>query len=209
MKSKMYSTVLACLSSGLIASAAFAQNDPATQQGGKSTQPGAPTGKEMGHAMMHGYPVPASKLMGAQIKSATGETLGTLTDFILAPQSGRIEFGVLSLTGPTGTTPTGAGEKLTPIPWPLLTFNPPPAGGGQQYTFTANVDQNKLNSAPSFDRNNWPDLSQPEWHQKIFSYYGISPREGGTGGTGGTGTGGSGTDKGAGTGGMQPKSDTH
>src|SRR5206468_9097110 len=108
------------------------------------------------------------------------------------------------------------------IPWKLLSFNstaqPGALGGEQQYSFTANLDQSKLASAPNFDKNQWPDMSRREWSQKFYSYYGITP-ESGTGGTG-TGTekekgekGGTGssteksTDKGAGAGGLQPKSD--
>ena len=86
--------------------------------------------------------------MGAQVKGSTGDNLGTINDFVVNPQTGRIEFAVLSLTGPTGTTPTGVGEKLTPVPWRLLNFNSGAGGiGQQQYTFTATVDQSKLQSA--------------------------------------------------------------
>jgi sporulation protein YlmC with PRC-barrel domain len=135
--------------------------------------------------MMHGgQDIRASKLQGAQVKSAAGENLGTIEDVILNPRSGRIEFAVLSLTGPTGTTPTGAGEKLTPLPWKLLSFSSSGAAGAEQYSFTANVDQTKLTAAPSFDKNQWPDMSSHEWTQKYYSYFGITP-----GGMGGTGTG--------------------
>jgi len=161
--------------------------------------------------MMQGQSIQASKLMGAQVKGSTGDNLGTINDFVVNPQTGRIEFAVLSLTGPTGTTPTGVGEKLTPVPWRLLNFNSGAGGiGQQQYTFTATVDQSKLQSAPNFDKNQWPDFSQTDWHQKIYSHYGVS-REGGTGGTGsGLEKGGTNpsTEKGSGAGGLQPKSDT-
>ena len=190
MKSKLYTTMLF---SALVAAAAFAQNDPATQPG--STYSGSPTGKELGRqAMMHGTPIQASKITGAQVKSSTGETLGSINDLIINPQSGRIEFAVLSVTGPTGTTPTGAGEKLTPVPWRLLNFNSASATAGQ-CNFTANVDRSKLTSAPNFDKNQWPDFSDSDWNHKVWSYYGITPREGGTG-----------TDKGAS--GLVPKSNT-
>ncbi len=200
--------MLFCMSSALIAGTAIAQNDPATPPGsGSQTGAGSVSGRDYGRlGVMHrGTPVQASKLMGASVKSSTGDNLGNINDFIVNPMTGRIEFGVLSLSNPAGTTPTGAGEKLTPIPWRLLNFNSSGVGGvsGQQYTFTANLDQSKLASAPSFDRNQWPDFSQSDWSQKIYSHYGISWRGEGTGGTG-TGTGSS-TDQGAGASGLPPK----
>jgi len=208
MKSKTSKTILLCLSTVLVAGTAFAQADLTTPP---TPQPGSPTGREFGHGMMRGgNDLRGSKINGAQIKSATGETLGTIDDVIINPRSGRIEFAALSVTGPTGTTPTGAGEKLTLVPWRLLNAQP---GAGEQLTFTANVDQAKLSAAPSFDKNQWPDMSQSDWSQKYYSYFGLS-REG----LGGTGTGmekgerggtGPGTEKGAGAGGLQHKSDKY
>ena len=181
MKSKLFTTLL-CVSSALIAGTALAQRDSTIQPGG--IQPSTPTGRDFGRSMMHGQDLRASKIQGAQVKSATGENLGTIEDVIINPRSGRAEFAVLSVTGPTGTTPTGAGEKLTPIPWRLLSFNSAGAAGAEQYSFTANVDQTKLSSAPNFDKNQWPDMSSQDWTQKYYSYYGITP-----GPLGGTGSG--------------------
>src|SRR5437879_3145383 len=129
MKSKLYRTLLFCLSSALVAGTAYAQSDTTKQSGSSGSQIGSPTGREFGHGMMHHADIRGSKIIGSQVKSSTGENLGTIEDVIINPRSGRIEFGVLSVTGPTGTTPTGAGEKLTPIPWRLLSFSSPPQGG--------------------------------------------------------------------------------
>jgi hypothetical protein len=35
-----------------------------------------------------------------------------------------------------------------------------------------NVDQNKLNAAPTVQSS---DLSQSEWQQRIYAYYGVTP----------------------------------
>ena len=78
-------------------------------------------------------------------------------------------------------------------------------GATEQYSFTANVDRDKLSSAPNFDKNQWPDFSRGGWNQRIYSHFGVSP-EGGAGGTG-SGLDKSGAEKGAGAGGLQPKSD--
>ena len=188
MKLKLYRTLLFCVSSALVAGPAFAQQDttprpttPTTPQPGESSSSG-----QYGHrAMMHGQAIRASKINGAQVKTATGDTLGTIEDFLINPQTGQIEFAVLSVTGATGTTPTGVGEKLTPIPWKLLSASTAPGRlGTEMPSFTANVDKEKLTAAPNFDKNQWPDFGRG-WNQRIYSYYGVTPDTG----AGGTGTG--------------------
>jgi hypothetical protein len=59
-------------------------------------------------------------------------------------------------------------------------------------TLTANIERQKLQQAPSFDRSRWPDMSQAQWSQQVYAHYGIEPETG----TGGTGTG-TATDTGA------------
>src|SRR5437762_2949369 len=109
MKSKLYRTLLFCVGSALVTSTAFAQADATTQQGGTSqegtsTQLGTPKGRDTTgrHSMMHGPAIRASKTTGAQVKSSTGETLGTIEDIIFNPRTGQAEFAVISLTNPAG-----------------------------------------------------------------------------------------------------------
>jgi sporulation protein YlmC with PRC-barrel domain len=147
-----------------------------------------------------GQSMRASKLTGAEVKDSQGQSVGRIEDVVVNPSSGRIEFAVLSLssgtaastTSPSTTTPAtttttaSTAGKLVPVPWMLLrpgsvgsvsTTTPTTRTPGteQQYAFSLNVDRSKLEQAPSFDRNNWPDISQGEWHQRIFSHYGRGP----------------------------------
>jgi len=143
----------------------------------------------------------ATKLMGAKVKSQQGENLGQVQDVIINPQSGRVEFAVLS------SSTAGTGDKVIAVPWKLLSPSSSGASSSSssttsgsssmsQPTFTASVDKDKLQRAPSFDKSHGPDMSSTDWSQKIYSYFGVEP-ETGTGGTGtgtgiGTGTSGSG-----------------
>jgi len=102
-----------------------------------------------------------SQLTGSSIKNTSGESLGQINDFVVDPTTGRIEFAVLSLSG-------GANSgKLTAVPWTLIR----PSGEGQN--LTANIDKDKLSSAQTFDRSQWPDMSQETWGQTIYSHYGL------------------------------------
>jgi len=51
----------------------------------------------------------STKVIGAQVKTSSGEDVGRIEDVILNPTSGRIDFAVIS-----------AESKLVPVPWQLL-----------------------------------------------------------------------------------------
>src|SRR3954469_9002343 len=122
-----------------------------------------------------------SQLTGSSIKNTSGDSLGQINDFVVDPTTGRIEFAVVSLKegGNTG--------KLTAIPWTLIR----PSGEGNN--LTANIDKDKLASAQTFERSNWPDMSQESWGQQIYSHYGLQWQDrssaGGRVSVGGTETG--------------------
>jgi sporulation protein YlmC with PRC-barrel domain len=104
----------------------------------------------------------ASQFTMASIKNSSGETLGQINDLIVDPAMGRIEFAVIA---PTGATAPG---KLTAVPWPLIR-----PGTGPGVNLTANIDKEKLSSAQTFDRTQWPDMSQENWAQQVYSHYGL------------------------------------
>jgi len=128
------------------------------------------------------------------VVDSSGQRAGTIQDVIVNPNSGRVEFALLSLdnsvsqtgsasennstsTSENGTTSYSANSssgKMIPVPWSLLRTS-----ASSQYstvtdqpTFTLNTDRNKLSSAPTVDLS---DLSQSEWQQRIYSYYGVTP----------------------------------
>jgi hypothetical protein len=37
------------------------------------------------------------------------------------------------------------------------------------------VDRTTLEKAPGFDKNNWPDMADQAWGNRIYSYYGSRP----------------------------------
>jgi sporulation protein YlmC with PRC-barrel domain len=189
MKSKLYTTLLLCAGGTLIAGPAFAQADATTRREtsptGTSPRIGERADREYprnsNQNMMQSHSIRASKLTGTQIKNSAGETLGTIEDIVFNPRSGQAQFAIISLNNPSGTTPTGTGEKLVPVPWRLLNMRAPEPGtaGVDQYKFTTSIDQTKLAMAPNFDKNQWPDWSQPDWNHKIYSYYGVQGNRGG------------------------------
>jgi sporulation protein YlmC with PRC-barrel domain len=143
-----------------------------------------------------------SQLTSAEVKSSTGDTIGTISDVIINPTSGKVDFAILALNGSsssssqygtsssgrTGTTApasagsssTAGGTKQVAIPWSLLrsadTGSSTTSSSMAKATFTYSGDLSKLQSAPSFDPNT--DMTQPGWFQSVFSYFGVNQNSG-------------------------------
>jgi hypothetical protein len=37
------------------------------------------------------------------------------------------------------------------------------------------IDKETLKNAPGFDKDNWPDMADPNWRGQVYSYYGTEP----------------------------------
>jgi sporulation protein YlmC with PRC-barrel domain len=106
----------------------------------------------------------ASDLKGNRVVNKNAEDLGTLEDYMIDLQNGRIAYGVLSFGGWFGM-----GNKLFPIPWSALTM--------QLYDnnmrIILNVDKEVLQKAQGFDKSQLP-LSYDEL-ASVYTYYGYKP----------------------------------
>jgi hypothetical protein len=74
---------------------------------------------------------------------------------------GRIAYAVLSFGGMLGV-----GDKLFAVPWQALRLDP------GLHHFVLDVSREKLNSAPGFDKDAWPDMADPDFARSIYRYYG-------------------------------------
>ena len=57
-----------------------------------------------------------------------------------------------------------------------------PRGGRQDVVrhpkrFTLDVSKDRLENAPGFDKDNWPDMSDQAWARDIHTYYGTTTAE--------------------------------
>jgi hypothetical protein len=256
------------------------QNQSSSTQPGSSLQrPGAGLGSASSQfGLQSGQNLRLSNLMQASVQSQDGKSLGHLRDFTIDPQSGRIEFAILSLSGAhsgssrgtlgTGadtsssvsgarsatsdTTSRGAADtstsgretvpsarssasgalgggsswassatgKLVPVPWQLFSqnFSSSRIGTGTSttsgtsattssstigssassaglQTLVLNIDESKLQNAPSFDASNWNQFQQGSLDQQVYAHFGVSPMSGaGTPGSSISGQGTSGQD---------------
>lgn len=110
-----------------------------------------------------------SQVIGAKVESQNNESLGKIHELVV--QNGQIQFAVLGVGGVLGI-----GEKLAPVPWKALNYS------GEK-EFTLNVDKQKLQSAPTIQKDQWSQLESPSYTSQLYSFYGVQAPEA-TGGTG-------------------------
>jgi sporulation protein YlmC with PRC-barrel domain len=121
------------------------------------------------------YKVPASEgpgpeLMGADtlngndVYNQKDEDLGDIKEIMLNMRTGRISYAVLSYGGFLSL-----GEKLFAVPWEALKLDT------KNKRFVLNVDKDRLESAPGFDKDHWPNMADTAWAKGIHSYYGTQP----------------------------------
>jgi len=94
----------------------------------------------------------ADTLIGNDVYNQADEDLGDIKEIMLDMESGKIAYAVLSYGGVLGI-----GEKLFAVPWGALTLDT------KNKRFILNVEKDKLENAPGFDKDKWPDSAHPSW----------------------------------------------
>ena len=106
----------------------------------------------------------ADTLAGDSVFNSDGESLGKIEDFMLDVESGRIRYAVLSFGGVLGI-----GNKLFAVPPEALTVDT------QRKCLVLDVEKGRLENAPGFDKDNWPNFADPTLGREIYGYYGRKP----------------------------------
>lgn len=103
----------------------------------------------------------ADTLIGNDVYNRADEDLGDIKEIMLDVATGQISYAVLSF----GSF-LGMGEKLFAVPWSALTLDT------INKRFILDIDKNRLENAPGFDKNDWPDMADETWAKNVHSYYG-------------------------------------
>lgn len=106
----------------------------------------------------------ASTLEGDEVVNSAGEKLGTIDEIMIDVSAGRIAYAVLSTGGVLGI-----GDRLFAIPWNALTLDV------DRECFILDMDKERLQEAPGFDKDRWPSMADSSWAQSVYSYYGTQP----------------------------------
>ncbi|WPL18164.1 PRC-barrel domain protein [Thiorhodovibrio winogradskyi] len=123
------------------------------------SQSSADNGAGPGPALMG-----AETLMGNDVYNQDDEKLGDTKEIMLNMRSGQVAYAVMSFGGFLGM-----GEKLFAVPWSALKLDT------EHKRFVLDVDKERLENAPGFDQDKWPDMADPTWEKGIHAYYGTQP----------------------------------
>jgi sporulation protein YlmC with PRC-barrel domain len=105
----------------------------------------------------------AKSILGARVRNYSGEDLGTVEDFVVDLESGKISYIVLSFGGILGI-----GDKWFAVPVASLSWN------SRDEHFEMKADKEKLRDAPGFDKDNWPQMDR-RWGSDVHRFYGQKP----------------------------------
>lgn len=105
-----------------------------------------------------------STIEGSTVRSLSDERIGTIKDIMLDTDSGEVVYVVLSVD--TGFL--NLGSKYFAIPWQAFSFN-----SHFDDVFILDIDKERLENSPGFDKDNWPSGPQREFITEIHTYYGI------------------------------------
>ena len=106
----------------------------------------------------------ADTLEGDKVFNNAGDELGEITNIMIDVPNGRVAYAVLSFGGFLGM-----GNKLFAVPWDVLQLDT------ESKCFVLDVDREKLEGAPGFDKDHWPSMADQRWATDIHSYYGSRP----------------------------------
>jgi sporulation protein YlmC with PRC-barrel domain len=106
----------------------------------------------------------SSTLFSYRIKSPQGEDLGKIEEVMIDMEIKRIAYAVLSFGGFWGL-----GDKWVPVPWDALVFK------ADEKVLILNIEKEKLQKAPNFERATLPELANRQWGAVIHTYYGYPP----------------------------------
>ena len=106
----------------------------------------------------------AETLLGNDVYNLKDEDLGDIKEIMLDMRTGRVSYAVLSFGGFFGM-----GEKLFAVPWSALKLDT------INKRFTLDVEKERLETAPGFNPDSWPNMADTTWEKTIHDYYGTQP----------------------------------
>jgi sporulation protein YlmC with PRC-barrel domain len=107
------------------------------------------------------FTLSATTLIGDRVVNRAGEDLGKIEELMIDISEGRIAYAVLSFGGFLKI-----GEKYFAIPWEALELNK------NERKFLLDVSEEKLENAPGFDKDNWPQSPDRAFQSDVYDYYG-------------------------------------
>lgn len=108
----------------------------------------------------------ATTLTGTNVQNLQGEDIGHIKDLMIDLESGQVLYAVLSFGGFMGI-----GDDYFAIPMEALVFSEK-----EEDLIKIDIDEETLENAPGFDKDNWPRHSDDQFVNSVYDYYGYERR---------------------------------
>lgn len=105
--------------------------------------------------------VRSGNVVGVKVKNVALENLGEIAEIVIDKISGKVSYLVLDFGGFMSF-----GNKFFAVPWHEFTYN------AEEDCFIIHVEKERLENAPGFDKDHWPDFVAPEVIKSIADFYG-------------------------------------
>lgn len=107
--------------------------------------------------------ISAAKVQGTAVYDLEGGRLGHVEDLMLHKVSGQVAYAILSFGGVLGI-----GERFSPLPWSVLTYDTDRGG------YVVPLAKDRLRDGPNFDRS---ELTNDDngWGARVNDYYQVTP----------------------------------
>lgn len=102
-----------------------------------------------------------SDLIGMKIQNVSNQDMGKVDNVILDVPDARVAYVIFN-----PDRSLGLGDYYYAFPPNALTLS------SDHKNLVSDISKEKLNGAPHFDKNNWPNLSDPNWASQVYKYYG-------------------------------------
>ena len=102
----------------------------------------------------------ASSLAKDRVFNRMDEGLGSVKELMIDVLSGRVAYVVLSVGGFLGI-----GDRLFAIPWEAVNVDE------DRQCLIVDIDKQRLENAPGFDKDNWPDMADASWSSGVRTYW--------------------------------------
>ncbi|MEQ9439657.1 MAG: PRC-barrel domain-containing protein [Cyclobacteriaceae bacterium] len=99
---------------------------------------------------------------GTKVLNFNDKKLGSIKDIMIDIESGRIAYAVLSVHDGF----LNLDSKYFAIPWQALEFDT------KNELVRLDITEERLESSPGFDKDNWPTAPQNEFINDVYTYYG-------------------------------------
>ena len=106
----------------------------------------------------------SSTISGDKVVNRQGEDLGDIKDLMIDVDNGRVAYAVLEFGGFLGMD-----SKMFAVPLSAMEIDT------ENHRFVFSQSKETLESAPGFDKDDWPDFSDRAWGASVHSHYGVRP----------------------------------